>query len=380
MPTEHGFPRRARSTGEQSPPSKRTGPSRRALFWILQGGGWGLFGAGMFVAGVTQWPVPYTAVVKSSLALLGFALSLVLRAIYRGLERLGVPLPGIVVAAAPLSYGAAGVWMAAHHLVVAAFVAAQRGAPQLAWRGFPDVTNTIYYFFLLGAWSALYFGVQAYLDLVAQRESLLRAESLAHRARLQALRLQLRPHFLFNTLNAISTLVADARTAEANRMLSRLSDFLRRTLEGPDDDEVSLEDEVDFARQYLEIEVVRFGDRLRVEISIAPEARNAMVPAMILQPLIENAVRHAVLAREEPGTISVLAVRDREWLTLEVHDDGPGLSEAAADPQGVGLANTRARLAELYGCLGELSLARSPLGGLAVSIRLPYRIADAGAA
>src|SRR5262245_17333974 len=221
----------------------------------------------MFVAGVSVWPVAYTAVLKSSLAVLGFAVSLVLRLIYRALARRGVPQHAILLASLPLSYGAAGAWMAAHHLVVAAYVAWQRGNPALAWRGFPDFVNTIYYFFVLVAWTVLYFGVQAYLDLMDERENLQRSEALAHEARLRALRLQLNPHFLFNTLNAISTLVSESRMAEANRMLSRLADFLRTTLDRPEADEVPLADEVVFARRYLEIEEVRFGERLRVDIS-----------------------------------------------------------------------------------------------------------------
>src|SRR5262249_34871859 len=159
----------------------------------------------------SQWTLAYTTVMKSSLALFGFALSLVLREAYRLLARRRAPLAAIVALALPLSFGAAGIWMAAHHLVVAIYVARQRGVPALAWKEFPDFVNTIYYFFVLVAWSVLYFGVQAYLDLVSERSRLERAESLAHEARLRALRLQLNPHFLFNTLNAISTLVSESR-------------------------------------------------------------------------------------------------------------------------------------------------------------------------
>jgi hypothetical protein len=158
-------------------------PRRSSLFWILQLGGWGLFGAGMFVAGVSIWPIGYAAVVKSSLAIFGFALSLLLRFIYRSLGRHHVSLPVVLGLSLPLSYGAAGIWMAAHHLVVAAFVAWQKGTLELALRGFPDFFNTIYYFFVLVAWTVLYFGVQAYLDLLDERERLRRAESLAHEAR-----------------------------------------------------------------------------------------------------------------------------------------------------------------------------------------------------
>ncbi|MGH9369473.1 MAG: sensor histidine kinase [Thermoanaerobaculia bacterium] len=360
-------------------PALRERPGRKSFFWALQLGGWGLFGAGMFVAGVSQWPVLYTAVVKSSLTFFGCAMSLVLRLLYRALNRLGVPLLPASAVAIPFSFGAAGIWMAAHNLVVGAYGAWQRGTPELALRGFPDFVNTIYYFFVLMAWSVLYYGVQAYLELQGERERLLRAESLAHQARLRALRLQLNPHFLFNTLNAISTLVAELRTAEANRMLSRLSEFLRSTLERTETEEITLSEEIDFARRYLEIEQIRFGDRLRVDISVEPEAERALVPPLILQPLVENAVRHAILPRESGGAISIVAARDDGWLTLGVNDDGRGSGETAEKGRGVGLSNTRQRLAELYGPRAELSLSKSDRGGLAVSIRMPFRAAPAGA-
>jgi two-component sensor histidine kinase len=348
---------------------------RRSLFWVLQLGGWGLFGAGMFVAGASIWPIAYAAVVKSSLTLFGFGASLLLRLVYRALSRRGVPVLATAAAAIPLSFGAAGAWMAAHNLVVASYSAWQRGAPGLALRGFPDFVNTIYYFFVLVAWSVLYFGVQAYLDLQGERERLLRAESHAHQARLRALRLQLNPHFLFNALNAISTLVSESRTAEANRMLSRLSDFLRSSLDRTETEEIPLSEEIDFACQYLEIEEVRFGDRLRVDISIAPEAEGALVPPLILQPLVENAVRHAIQPREGGGAIAIVAERRDGWLAIGVHDDGPGLGEAEESGRGVGLANTRLRLSELYGSRAELRLSPSDRGGLEVSVRMPFRAA-----
>jgi hypothetical protein len=354
--------------------------SRRSLFWILQLGGWGFFGAGMFVAGLSQWPLLRAVVVKSSLTLFGFGGSLLLAWLYRGLRRSGAGLPLLLAAAVPLSFGAAGLWMAAHNLVVASFGAWQRGARGLALSGFPDFVNTIYFFFVLLAWSVLYYGVQAYLDLLAERERLRRAEFRAHEARLRALRLQLNPHFLFNTLNGISTLVAEGRGPEANRMLSRLSDFLRATLERTDTEEIPLSEEIEFACQYLEIEEARFGDRLRVDIAVEPGTERALVPPLILQPLVENAVRHAIQPREEGGSIEITARRREEWLTLGVVDDGPGVAAGADPGRGVGLSNTRQRLAELYGGGAELHLEPGAAGGLAVSVRLPFRAAAAGAA
>src|SRR5262249_53523699 len=151
---------------------------------------------------------------------------------------------------------------------------------------FPDFANTIYFFFVLLCWSALYFGIPAYRALGHERERLLRAEARAHEARLAALRLQLNPHFLFNALNAVSTLVADGRPTEANRMLARPPDFLPATLDRRDAAEVPLFEELEFTRQYLDIELVRFGERLRVDLDVDPAARGALVPPMILQPLV----------------------------------------------------------------------------------------------
>ncbi len=348
-------------------------PSRRSLFWILQLGGWGLFGAGMFVAGLSQWTLLRAAVVKSSLTIFGFGASLLLWVLYRGLRSAGAPLPVLLGAAIPLSFGAAGVWMAAHNLAVAAFEAWRQGARGLPLSGFPDFVNTIYFFFVLLAWSVLYFGAQAYRDLLAERERLRRAEALAHEARLRALRLQLNPHFLFNTLNAVSTLVAEGRSGEANRMLARLSDFLRATLERTETDEIPLSEEIDFVAQYLEIEEARLGGRLRVDIAIEPEAETALVPPLILQPLVENAVRHGIQPREGGGSVEVTARRRERWLLLGVADDGPGIEAGGESGRGVGLTNTRQRLAELYGEGAELLLTSGPGGGLAVSVRLPFR-------
>jgi LytS/YehU family sensor histidine kinase len=270
--------------------------------------------------------------------------------------------------------------MAPHNFVVAAYAGARPGSPPPP---FPDFANTIYFFFVLLCWSALYFAIPAYRELVRERERLRQAEARAHEARLAALRLQLQPHFLFNALNAVSTLVAEGRAAEANRMLARLSDFLRTTLERKDAAEVPLSDELDFTRQYLDIEEVRFGERLRVRIDVDPTTHGALVPPMILQPLVENAVRHAIVARAEGGAIGIVASRENGFLRLGVDDDGPGAPSPGGltgSRRGLGLAHTRQRLEELYAGRAELSLGESPAGGFSVSLRLPWRAGSPGAA
>ncbi len=192
-------------------------------------------------------------------------------------------------------------------------------------------------------------------------------------AKLQALRMQLQPHFLFNTLNAISTLVhRDAHAAD--EMIGNLSDFLRLTLETADQQEVPLRQELDFLDRYLAIEQVRFGDRLRVTREITPEVLSALVPSLILQPLVENAIRHGLEPSRQAGLLTISANRADGLVRLVVRDNGVGLkpTPAASGREGIGLANTRARLRELYGEAARLELKDGPAGGLAVEISLPF--------
>ena len=339
--------------------------SQPRLFWVLQTGGWTVFFIAMFIAGLQHWSAGFTAVHKLSLTMFGFLVTLAMRSIYRAANRHRVPQVLIFTVALPLCYGAAAVWMACHHLVLGWYT----GRNGL----FPDYTNAIYYSFLLIAWSVLYFGVQSWLELQRERERVLRTEAMAHEARLRALRLQLQPHFLFNTLNSISTLVSESRNEEANRMIARLGDFLRLTLAAPDCDQVPLSAEVEFVRKYLEIEQVRFGERLRVDLDIPSATREGLVPGMILQPLVENALRHAVMKREDGGAVLIRAVRKNRSLCLSVEDNGPGLGSEHRQGNGVGLTNTRERLSEMYGTHSEIRFSRSSMGGLAVSITLPFR-------
>ena len=208
-----------------------------------------------------------------------------------------------------------------------------------------------------------------------ERKALELAAGLAQ-AKLQALRMQLQPHFLFNTLNAISTLVhRDARAAD--EMIGNLSDFLRLTLETADQQEIPLRQELDFLDHYLAIEQVRFGERLRVSREIAPEALSALVPSLILQPLVENAIRHGLEPSRQAGLLTITASRAEGAVRLVVRDNGVGLkpAPAAAGREGIGLANTRARLRELYGEAARLELKAGPEGGLAVEITLPFHTA-----
>jgi hypothetical protein len=198
-------------------------------------------------------------------------------------------------------------------------------------------------------------------------------------ARLQALRMQLDPHFLFNGLNAITGLVRTGRGEEAVHGLVELGQLLRASLEGRDEVEVTLEEEVAFVRRYLEIERLRFGERLHVELDVAPEALCALVPALVLQPLVENALKHGLARGAGPGRVRVRAARVEAQLWLEVRDNGPGLGRAGVKGTGVGLANTRARLRQLYGEESSLTLSDLEEGGVCARVVMPYESDSGGA-
>src|SRR5881227_2033161 len=186
-------------------------------------------------------------------------------------------------------------------------------------------------------------------------------------AQLRALKMQLHPHFLFNTLHSISSLVLED-PPKANSMIARLGDFLRLTLENSDQQLVTLKEETEFLRCYLEIEQVRFGDRLTVEFELEPQTLSAQVPHLILQPVVENAIQHAIAPRATPGAIQVAAKQTNGLLRLEVTDNGPGLtiSSNALESQGLGLKNVRARLEQLYGSQHCFEVSNRPEGGVTV--------------
>jgi two-component system LytT family sensor kinase len=203
-------------------------------------------------------------------------------------------------------------------------------------------------------------------------------------AQLQALRMQLNPHFLFNTLNAISSLMLKDVGA-ANKMISRLGELLRLTLEKSDRQEVSLQQEIEFLHRYLEIEQLRFGERLRLKMQLDPLTLEAAVPNLILQPLVENAVRHAIEPQEAGGQIELRSVRNNGRLVLQVSDNGPGLTlERTKEPpserrERIGLNNTRERLRKLYGENQEFDLTENAMGGVTARLSIPFHLVPARA-
>jgi two-component system, LytTR family, sensor kinase len=236
--------------------------------------------------------------------------------------------------------------------------------------------NVMSYWTVLGLQYAFHY----YNQYQERRRQALRLELQASelraqlvQAQLTALKGQLQPHFLFNTLNAIMVLVRQGRGAQAEEMLARLSDLLRSVLDDVEAQEVSLRRELESLRLYLAIEEVRFQDRLRVEIAAGPEALDAAVPHLGLQPIVENAIRHGIGSRSAAGRLQIRAARVGETLEIRVEDDGPGLPPGGAGTQGIGLANTRARLRQLYGDAAGLTLENGAGGGAVATLTLPYR-------
>jgi two-component system, LytTR family, sensor kinase len=206
-----------------------------------------------------------------------------------------------------------------------------------------------------------------------------RARSQLAEARLEALTAQLQPHFLFNTLQGISTLIG-RDPAAADRMLANLSDLLREVLRRADAREVEVAEELRVLGPYLEIARWRFGQRLTITTDVAGDAENALVPFFVLQPLVENALHHGVGSRAGPATVGIRVWREGATLRLTVTDDGPGVDDGPRARRGTGLANTRARLRELYADRGELELVTIPEGGSEARIAVPYRVRTPAAA
>ncbi len=244
---------------------------------------------------------------------------------------------------------------------------AARG-PSIVWGIF---TGSLYYWMILGVHHAF-----VYQRLYrAERLAAAELESLLTQARLDSLRAQLQPHFLFNTLNAISVLTTED-PEKANRMLLRLSDLLRASLDTTDRDQVSLNEELAMLDRYVEIQRIRFEERLRVTIDVAGDVGEALVPSLLLQPLVENAIRHGIERRPEGGSVTVRARREGDRVQLEVRDTGPGPTPAPPGAGGIGLANVRARLGQLYGAGYSLALETLPSEGTAVTIGIPFRCAS----
>ncbi len=230
--------------------------------------------------------------------------------------------------------------------------------------------NVVTYWMILG----IYVAYDYYRMLLTREQQAARLQVQLAQANLKALKMQLHPHFLFNTLNSVAALVRKGDNKTAIKMLVRLGDFLRLALENKGVQEIPIEQELDFLERYLDIEKIRFGDRLTVSVRCEPDARGAYVPNMILQPLVENAIHHGIGPNAEHGRIEVEASRADATLTLVVRDNGTGMSQEATgrSGKGVGLANTTERLSNLYNKDHALSFRNLEQGGLEVEIQIPF--------
>lgn len=350
---------------------------REATFWGLQVLGWSAYFVTQWVSALfypdmvgEQNLAAYLRVLAMA-AGSGFALSCALRTLFRHIrDRRMVFLVPVSLAAI---YAAALLWRLCINEALSLFMFDRFAAHDLGQFFASALVST----YLLLLWSALYYGI--YFQDAAQRERLAaaRAEGLARETQLKMLRYQLNPHFLFNTLNAISTLVLDHDSERAHLAVMRLSGFLRHSLDQDPMKRVTLQQELSALELYLDIEQLRFGSRLSVAIDVAEGAAGALVPSLLLQPLVENALKHAIAPLEVGGKLQVRARLVAQALHLEVADNGPGLPGGGipTDGRGVGLSNTRERLAVLYGERAELTGFNTEPGCL-VRIRLPAEFAS----
>jgi two-component system LytT family sensor kinase len=348
--------------------------NRAALFWVLQIGGWVAYGISQLVGAMVYDKMPgyFKAVLVA--AGWGFLLTIGLRYICRWLWRQS---PKVMLGVGLLScYFLALCWRAVNSHAYKYFVEPEWEMKSILEMFAGSITST----YLFVSWAGIYFGIKYYETLQQQREATLRAATLAQEAQLKMLRYQLNPHFLFNTLNAISTLILDNHNRIANQMVMRLSEFLRYTLDQDPMKKVTLRQEIEAMNLYLTTEKLRFGDRLKLEYAVEEAAMDALVPSLLLQPLIENAVKFAVSPSEIGGTIRVEGRTRGAMLELAVADDGPGLSTSAphvavpAAGRGVGLRNTRERLAVLYEERHRFStIDNKP--GLRIELGLPLELA-----
>jgi two-component system LytT family sensor kinase len=345
--------------------------NRGTLFWTLHAAGWGAYAvAQWFGALLIEKTLEYQLVIGIA-AVAGFVLSMPMRYIYRAL--IGKPLRTVIVWVLVTCYVTA---LALRVVINVSYMWLVEPDWQIRtmFELFGSTVSTMY---LLLCWSALYFGIKYYESSLKQREAALRSAALAQEAQLKMLRYQLNPHFLFNTLNAISTLILDNQNRTANHAVMRLSEFLRYTLDQDPMKKVTLRQEMEALDLYMNTERLRFGGRLRLEYAVEDAALDALVPSLLLQPLIENAVKYAISPREEGGSIRIEGRARGAMLELTVIDDGPGLKDGNAliEGRGVGLRNTRERLNVLYGERHRFAVLNSH-PGMRIEIGLPLERAE----
>jgi len=347
---------------------------KRYLFWILQFAGWSGWG-GSFYLGVLVWgePPDNYSIYLPIISTIGMIITLGMREIYHRMWNADAAWRIIGILAA--SYFGGLLWMSSRAAIFYRLFGNERSkGHDKEMEFFSYFDGAMSAFWVMLVWSGLYFGIKYYMLLQEEKERGLKAAAMAHEAQLKMLRYQLNPHFLFNTLNAISTLILDKDTQLANSMVTRLSRFLRYTLDSDPVQKVTVTEEIEAIKLYLDIEKVRFDDRLRLHFDIEPDAETALVPSLLLQPLVENAIKYAISQSINGGSIGISAKAFGGDLLLVVADDGPGLDlKHGRMPKGggVGVSNCRERLKEIYDKEQSFRLSTTDPHGLTVSIRIP---------
>ena len=358
-----------------APPAALSRPffeDKSRAFWMLQAIGWSGYLIVRTVSLLSREATINNVMSSIVETIVGYCITLLLSALYGWFRRLprisGILLTIATLGVATLIYAV----LNAFSFVLLSDKGAELGV---------DVSTVLQSIFInftvLAGWSALYFGINFYLIVEEQANQMEALEHQASHAQLAMLRYQLNPHFLFNTLNSISTLVLLKQTERANVMLSRLSSFLRYTLANEPTAHVTLAQEVETLKLYLEIEKMRFDERLRTHFEIDPRVAKARLPSLLLQPLVENAIKYAVTPQEEGADITVSARLVGERVLIAVSDTGPGLIEMKARPTlstGVGLANIRERLAQSFGPDHRFETRSDPGEGFSVEIEIPFQI------
>lgn len=360
--------------------------SKSTLFYLLHFGGWLIVGVISCLVDVSKKGVLASIMEGLLWTVCGWLVTLCFRPVYQRARADQRSYAIDAVLCLVLSVFGAAVWYSATEALIRLgyftvrhfpdlwplFMAAAESDAVYPWWIQPDFW--LFFAIFLFTWSSLYFGINAMLDLETERANVSQALKLADRARLRALQSNLNPHFLFNALNGIATLVRDRDAPTASAMIDALSDFLRSTLQRLNSPEIQVAEEVQLIEQYLLIQRFRFGDRLKCSVDVAPETLGALIPTLILQPLVENAVLHGVLPREQGGSVHVSVKRDGNTLVVSVEDDGVGDKDALTHTEGLGLGNSRDRLQALYGDSAQLNAGRKLSDdGFAVVMRIPYR-------
>ena len=361
--------------------------SKASLFNVLQSGGWvAAYVVCSFAA--TQafglWPALLDTLIW---AIVGFVITLGIRHAYRRSRRLHHSYVVFAAIALTASVLLAPLWYFMEHIFLRMTLTAVLHFESLrslfvayAVRVARDpLFFSIYlwpfYSIILFTWASLYFGINAMLELESERANVVNERKLADTARLRALQSNLNPHFLFNALNGIATLVREQDSVTAAAMVDALGTFLRSTLQRLDTPELRVAEEIELIEQYLRIQRYRFGTRLHAVVEATRDALGAFIPTLILQPLVENAVRYSVLPRDDGGSLWVLVRKELAVLVVSVEDDGPGPNGGTLNAFGMGLQNSADRLRALYGPAASLTIgSRTDSTGCAVVIRLPFRL------